>query len=73
MKRSEEEINALRAGMVSESLDLAFNATQEQAEIVMNEMSDIVDILGVMGRRNRGEREEKIKGRKKIKMTFKKE
>ena len=73
MKRSEEEINALRAGMVSESLDLAFNATQEQAEIVMNEMSDIVDILGVTGRRNRGEREEKIKGRKKIKMTFKKE
>ena len=73
MKRSEEEINAIRAGMVSESLDLAFNATQEQAEIVMNEMSDIVDILGVTGRRNRGEREEKIKGRKKIKMTFKKE
>ena len=55
MKRSEEEINAIRAGMVSESLNLAFNATQKQAEIVMNEMSDIVDILRVTGRRKRGE------------------
>ena len=55
MKRSEEEINAIRTGMVRECLDLAFNSTREQAEIVMNEMSDIVDISDVMGRRKRGE------------------
>ena len=49
--------------------DLAYNATQEQEEIVVNEVSDIEDILGVGGKRDRVEREEKFKIKRTIKMV----